>query len=158
MKIALPALLFVLLCTAPAWARLGETGDQIVARYGQPLSQSDQKAEGKKIALTILVFQKNGFEIQVSLLDGVSDQESFRKLNGDVFALTEARALLALNSQGLGWEQPADGDGVKTWTRDDASTAVLTDGGRTLTITAKDLLDKEDAARKAETTPSLDGF
>ena len=158
MKIALTGLCFLLMLNAPAWARLGETGDQIVARYGQPLSQIDQKALGKKVALTVLIFQKNGYEIQVSLSDGVSDEESYRKLNGDVISLAEARTLLTINAQGFGWEEPTDGNGVKIWTRDDAATAILSDGGHSLTIASKDLIDKENAAKKAETTPSLDGF
>lgn len=157
MKIALQVLVFTLLLTTPAWARLGETGDQIVARYGQPLSQVNLKAQGKQVALTELVFQKNGFEIHVSLSDGVSDAESFRKLNGEEFTLAEVRALLNLNGQGYGWEAPDNVTGDKVWTRDDASTATLSDG-RVLLIKSKDLMDKEAAAKKATLTPSLDGF
>ncbi len=88
MKFILPSLLVLLVLTVtPARARLGESGDQIVARYGQPLSEIDQKAEGKKVALTVLVFQKNGYQIQVSISDGVSDEESFRKLNGEAMTV-----------------------------------------------------------------------
>ena len=158
MKIILPCFLFAIsFLAAPAWGRLGETGDQLVARYGQPLSEMDQKAEGNKVPLAELVFQKNGFEIDVSLSDGISNRESFRKLNGDTITLAEIRTLLNLNSQGSGWEAPQTVGDSKQWARDDGAMATLT-GGRIITVTSKTLLDKEAEAKKLVSTPSLDGF
>ena len=46
MKLALLTFLFIVSVTATAQARLGETPDQLVARYGQPLSEDDQKGGG----------------------------------------------------------------------------------------------------------------
>jgi hypothetical protein len=158
MKIILPCLLLaVSIPLTPAWGRLGETGDELVARYGQPLSEMDQKAEGNHVPLAELVFQKNGFEIDVSLSDGISSAESFRKLNGDSISLAEARILLTANSQGSGWEAPQTVGDNKEWGRDDGAVATLV-GGRILSIKSKDLLDKEAAAKKLVSTPSLDGF
>ena len=156
MKIALAGLLLTFTLSTQAWARLGETADQIVDRYGQPLSQLDQKAQGRDIAMTRLTFQKNGFEILVSLVDGVSDQEAFRKMNGDPLTLAEIRTLLNINAQGSSWEQPMNSDGEKVWTRDDGTTAEV--NGSLITITSKDMLDKEAAAKKATMAPSLEGF
>jgi hypothetical protein len=143
--------------TATAWARLGETGDQIVARYGQPLSEINQKAEGAKVPLVFLTFQKNGFEIQVSLSDGISSAESFQKLDGNALNTGEIRTLLALNSQGFEWEAPQTIEGQRRWLRDDAALATVT-GGRIFYVESKDLLSKEAMARKLSHAPSLEGF
>jgi hypothetical protein len=157
MKIAPFTFLFVLGLTAPAWARLGETGDQLVARYGQPLSEMDQKGAGAKVALVDLVFQKNGYEIDVSLSDGISSTESYRKLNGEAITLEEVQTILGLNGQGAGWEAPQKGEGEQKWTRDDGATATLK-GGQVLVLTSKELMAKETTAKKLEQKPSLDGF
>ena len=87
MRTAFLSILFVLAVTATAQARLGETPDQLVARYGQPLSEADQKAEGIKVALAAVVFQKGGFEIDVTVVDGVSVQEVFKKINNQPLTL-----------------------------------------------------------------------
>src|ERR1700722_19229010 len=106
MRSAFLSLVFVMAVTATAQARLGETPDQLVARYGQPLSEADQKAEGIKVASAAIVFQKGGFEIDVTVTEGISVQEIFKKLNGQPITLGEAKVLLSANAQGYGWEAP----------------------------------------------------
>ena len=157
MKIVCLALIFTVSVTAPAWARLGETGDAVVARYGQPLSEFDQKAEDGKVPLVKLTFQKNGYEIEVSLSNGFSVAESFKKMNGNVITTQEARTLLAANGQGQQWEAPQTTDNVKRWVRDDGAVASLTDC-RVLYITTKQLMDAESMAAKVTEKPSLQGF
>ncbi len=58
MRIALLTLVFIGTAISAALARVGETPDQLVARYGQPLNEVDQKAEGAKIPLARVTFQK----------------------------------------------------------------------------------------------------
>jgi hypothetical protein len=157
MKIAVLTFLFVVSITAPAFARLGESGDEIVARYGQPLSQIDQKAEGAKLALTFLTFQKSGFEVDVTLSGGTSVSESFRKINGEALTIAEVRTLLNSNTQGFGWEAPLVVEDQKKWTRDDGAVATLT-GGRILNLASKELLAEKSEAKKLEHQPSLEGF
>src|SRR5258706_11448924 len=135
MKVQLLTLFLVANLTGSAWARLGETTDQAVARYGQPLSQVEQKAEGGNLPLVFLSFQKNGFEIDVTLSNGISVAESFRKLNGETLTSPEIQTLLANNSQGFGWEAPKVIEEQKKWARDDGSVAALT-GGRILNLTS----------------------
>src|ERR1700677_1644971 len=156
MKIALAGLLLTFTLSPQAWARLGETPAQMGARSGPRLSQLAQRAPGRRLAVAPLTFQKNGFEILVSLVDGVSDQEAFRKMNGDPLTLAEIRTLLNINAQGSSWEQPMNSDGEKVWTRDEGTTAEV--NGSLITITSKDMLDKEAAAKKATMAPSLEGF
>jgi hypothetical protein len=150
-------LLFIVMVTTTAQARLGETADQLVTRYDQPLSEVDQKGGGGKIPLVKAVFQKNGFEIDVSLSEGLSVSESFKKINGNVFTVGEVRTLLTANSQGFGWEAPTEAEGQKSWKRDDGAVATLL-GGRVLNVVSKDLLNKQAIARKLAHQPSLEGF
>ncbi|MCE0522490.1 MAG: hypothetical protein LV480_06225 [Methylacidiphilales bacterium] len=157
MRILLLTFVFIVSVTATARARLGETADQLAARYGQPLSEIDQKAEGGKLPLALVTFQKNGFQINATLSDGVSVSESFKKVNGEALTLGEVRTLLTDNSEGSGWEAPLVIDQQKKWTRDDGAEALLT-GNRILTITTKDFLVAKATAKKLEQAPSLDGF
>ena len=158
MRILLLTLFFIVSVTATARARLSETADQLVTRYGQPLSEKDQKGEGDKIALANVVFQKGGFEIDVTLSDGISVAESFKKINGDALTVGEVRTLLNDNSQGYEWEAPRTIQGEKLWTRDDNATARLAQDGSVITIKSKELMRKEAVAKKLERAPSLEGF
>jgi hypothetical protein len=157
MRLALLTLLFVLSVTSSAHARLGENPDQLVARYGQPLSENDQKREGDKIALADVIFQKSGIRIEVTVTDGISVAETFSKLNGQPLTIGEVRILLTDNSQGYDWEAPRVFNGERWWTRDDNATAHVGQDG-SLTIKSKELVAKETEAKKDEARPSLDGF
>ncbi|HEV3271864.1 MAG TPA: hypothetical protein VGZ93_06760 [Candidatus Methylacidiphilales bacterium] len=157
MRIALLTIVFIVGVTATARARLGETADQLVVRYGQPLSETDQKAEGTKVAKAVVVFQKGGFQITVTLVDGASVAEWFKKVNGEPLTTVEVRTLLTDNSQGHEWEAPQTIEDGTLWTRDDAAAARLARDG-SLVIKSKELMSEEATAKKLERHPSLDGF
>jgi len=158
MRLVLLTLFFIVSVTTTARARLGETADQLVARYGQPLSETDQKGEGDKIPLADVVFQKGGFEVKVTITDGISVLESFRKLNGEPLTVEEVRTLLAVNSQGHGWEAPRMAQGGKLWSRDDDAIARLDPDGTILLIKSRELTHKENVAKRLARAPSLEGF
>ncbi len=157
MRIALLTLILTVSLAASAPARLGETPDELVARYGQPLNEADQKNEGVKVALANVTFQKGGFQIDVAITDGVSVAETFKKINGDPITVAEARVLLAANAQGREWgpQQPAGGDLV--WVRDDAASARLSHDG-SMIIRSHELAAAEATAKHLEQRPSLEGF
>jgi len=157
MRIALLTFCLVVTVAGTAQARLGETPDQLVARYGQPLSEKDQKGEGDKIALADVVFEKGGFQVSVTVVDGLSVAESFKKLNGQPITTLEVRTLLTANGQGHEWDAPVESKGGKLWTRDDSATAYLGQDG-SLQIKSPELVGKEVAAKRAEKSPTLDGF
>ena len=157
MKIAIFSLAFIVSITATAKARLGENPDQLAQRYGQPLSEFDHKRQGDKIQLTDLIFQKGGYQINVTLSDGISVAESYKKINGAVLTVSEVQTLLNDNSEGSGWEAPHEVEGLKKWARDDDAEATLT-GSRILLITSKQLMDEKTQAKQLEQQPSLDGF
>jgi hypothetical protein len=158
MKFVLLTLGFIVGVTATAQARLGENADQLVARYGQPLKESDQKSEGVKVASADVVFQKGGFQVSITLIDGVSVSENFWKLNGEPLSLTEVRTLLAANTQGHGWEAPVVVHGEKVWLRDDSATARLDATGTSLLIKSKELIAAQAEAKKVAQKPTLEGF
>jgi len=158
MKIAFLTLLFITTIAGTAWARLGETADQLVQRYGPPLSENDQKGEGDKIALADVIFQKGGFQIEVTVIGGISVAEAFKKVNGQPLSIGEVRTLLDDNAQGREWEAPQVVDGGKLWMRDDNATAMANQEGTHLLIKSRELVARETLAKKLETRPSLDGF
>jgi hypothetical protein len=157
MRNALLTLVFIGSATSVAFARIGETPDQLVARYGQPLNEVDQKADGAKLPLAKVTFQKGGFQIDVTIIGGVSVEEKFKKLNGKPITLEEARTLLGANAQGEVWNAPVQADGGTTWVRDDNAVAKLGgDGG--MVIRSRELTAQEAAVKQTEQHPSLDGF
>ncbi len=157
MRNVLLTLGFIAVATTGAQARLGETPDQLVARYGQPLNEADQKADGAKIPLAAVTFQKNGFQIDVTITEGVSSQEIFKKINGQSMTVSEARVLLAANAQGREWGPQQKGGGEFIWIRDDNAVARLaTDGS--MIIRSHQLTAEEAIAKKLEQKPTLDGF
>jgi len=157
MRIALLTFASWVAITASLQARLGETPDQLVARYGQPIKEVDQKAEGAKIPLAQVKFQKGGFEIDVTITDGESVQESFRKINGQPITVPEAQILLGANAQGREWSAPQKTSDALIWTRDDNAVADLSSDG-SMTIRSRALAVEESIAKHLEQRPSLEGF
>lgn len=157
MRIALFTLVFAASAVTTVYARLGETPDQLVARYGQPLNEVDQKAEGAKISLARVTFQKNGFQVDVTITNGLSVQEIFKKLNGQPITVEEARILLNANAQGLNWSAPQKTTDAFVWTRDDYAVAQLSNDG-SMIIRSHELAAQESSAKHFEKYPSLDGF
>jgi hypothetical protein len=157
MRIAFLTLLLAGTLVGTAQARLGENADQLVQRYGQPLSENDQKGEGDKIALADVIFQKGGIQINATVVDGLSVAETFKKLNGQPLTVNEVRTLLVANSQGHEWEAPQVTDQGKVWARDDSAAARL-DAEGALSIKSRELVIKEVAAKRVEQRPSLEGF
>ncbi len=126
--------------------------------YGQPLKETDQKGEGTKVASADVIFQKGGFQINVTLVDGVSVSESFWKINGDPLSIGEVRTLLSANTQGRVWQAPVVVRGDKVWLRDDDATAALLRSGTELLIKSKALISAQAEAKQLEQKPTLDGF
>ena len=157
MRYALLTLALFPAMTAVVHARIGETPDQLVARYGQPLNEVDQKPDGTKIALAKVTFQKGGFKIEVTITDGVSQMEFYTKISGQPITVEEARVLLTANAQGMEWSPPHQTSDAIMWTRDDNAVARLgSDGG--MVIRSHQIVAQETAAKTDEQRPTLDGF
>lgn len=100
MKTTTAALLFTAALTLPARARIGETQAQLTARYGQPVVEASRA----------LLFEKNGFKILASMMDGKCFRILYTK--EDEITPAEVKTLLSANSgPGVTW---ADQDGTTT--------------------------------------------
>ncbi len=157
MRIALLTLVLIATLPAGAQARVGETPDQLVARYGQPLNEVDQKAEGAKISLARVTFQKGGFQIDVTISGGISVQEIFKKINNQSITVEEGRILLNANAGGLNWSAPQKTLDAVIWTRDDNAVAQLSSDG-SMIIRSRELAVEQASAKHLEEHPSLEGF
>lgn len=91
-------LLFLLFLTVPALARLGETPQQIEARYGKPL----ETAKPDSPATNAEVYAKNGFRIEVGFYEGKSYYEQFRRIDpqepNSLLEITETEREWLLNA------------------------------------------------------------
>jgi hypothetical protein len=157
MRITLLSLAFIVGTMAAAQARIGETPDQLVARYGQPLKEVDQKPDGAKIALARVTFQKGGYQIDVVITDGLSTQETYKKISGVSMTVDEARILMAANAQGFNWSAPQKTSDAIIWTRDDNAVAELSSDG-SMTIRSRQIAVEEATAKHLEQRPTLEGF
>lgn len=98
------ALLTLLILAVPAFARLGETPEECVARYGSPISTDKAKQ--------ILAFQKSGLLIMAEFDGGRCACISFQHADKDAagepapFTAEEAELLREANSDGMKWIIP----------------------------------------------------
>lgn len=105
MKPTLPLLVWALLIQAIniAHARIGETEQQIIARYGKSIKDIPSKGAREKYG----AFVFNGFTIIVVFLDGVSQAESYSKDRDGEFSNDEIAALLKANAPAASWKLKA---------------------------------------------------
>jgi hypothetical protein len=151
MKIQFLTLFLIVSLTGPAWARLGETEDQLIARYGDPTNKGSGGPVGEKTSW--IHFKKSGFDIEVILFNGVSSQEHITNSQGDGMTTQEIKTLLDANAQGHAWKELSGG---QNWQRDDGALASINGSG--LLFQSKELIDAEAAAYKAAHARSLEGF
>jgi hypothetical protein len=95
MKIA-PCIPALLLFSATAFARIGETEAQIAKRYSEPTSGS---------RATKAYYYKDLFVI-VTFDNGVSGIETYEKRDGTSMSAAEIRQLLDANGDGTKWQEP----------------------------------------------------
>jgi hypothetical protein len=86
----------LVLCSATAFGRIGETGAQIEKRYGKPTPSSSSTRSYFYKALFIIVTFDNG----------VSGIETYQKRDGASMSAGEIRQLLEANGDGTKWQEP----------------------------------------------------
>ena len=136
---------------SPAQARLGETLQELQARFGYKQG-SGGTLLGDGLNLDALEFQKENVSIDVELSGGHSIFERYQ--SKAMFSLTRAdiKKLLESNSQGHKWTNQ---DGGRNWKRDDGATATY--NGTTADFSSIEYLDMVEAHRKAQ-VPSVSGM
>jgi hypothetical protein len=113
-----PALLLCfLLLAVPAHARLGETTQQIEARYGKPIRATKPESP----ATDAQVYEKNGFRITVGYYEGKSYYEQYQKIDPknpnlpveisetERNWLAKANGLFPENDKYISWDKLSEG-------------------------------------------------
>jgi hypothetical protein len=137
----------------PAHARLGETEDQCIARYGAPTSPAvDNNDNG--VPTHEMFFQKDGYAITVNFLNGKAGTVQFWKKD---ISHDDINALLEANAQGGTWavDDSPDYSG-DAWHRNDGAEAraILND----ITFISPEMQAAFDAARKAKDAQNTQGL
>jgi hypothetical protein len=163
------AMTMVFAAASLAHARLGESADELTARFGDPLHKYTVTIGGYSYGWTELDFKKQGFEITVLLTgiypdDPTSGQASVGEsyyIPGALLTEEQIQSLLTDNSDGHQWKENPPVGRARSWTRDDGAEAELSPYTGHLDFNSKFAVDKKaewDAAQKKPQAPSTDGF
>ena len=139
-------LIIVLITANQLYARLGETEEQIEARYGKPFKVSKVSND-----LTEKIFKSKGFWVMVSFTKGISHGEYYRKLDKTELAFNEIAIFLKANSNGQEWIVISETISQKEWSNK-AKDTIATWGkfSNDLSIIDKTQLEAFDQAKKLE--------
>jgi hypothetical protein len=153
--------LFGLALTVPAFARIGETLDEVKHRYGE-IKTDDTSAD-----LHRLRFERNGFRVTTIFVGDRVGAIYFTKLptqehrTSEELSETEIQNFLNANGGGKEWKQVAD----RTWTAPGLSawyyydmTGPVKDWKWFLAILTDEAQDKMAAYEAAEQTKNQEGF
>lgn len=128
-----PLFLIVLLFNTSAFARIGETTEQLTKRYGRPLKIIRNNLESRRYSF-------HGFTILVGLEGGISQCEIYQKEDNSRMAEAEIQNLLQANAGRSEWrsEPEENASTYVYWSRDKKTrVAIYTLTGHTLTVTSK---------------------
>jgi hypothetical protein len=130
----------------PANARLNETPDQLVARYGEPL-KGLARIEAHGQLIPSFGFTHGGLVIETWIFNGHCIREVFTCAPGSNVSNWEQTVndLISANAQGQQWTQVPLVDPlnpVAGWRRNDGATAVSIAGFRQLELTSKEFYDE----------------
>lgn len=145
------------LLAVAAQARIGETPQQCVERYGQAL-QTDVQDQS-------CIFAKNGLHIMTNFYQGVCESIHFlkQKEEGEFqrknFTEVEVQALLEANGKGRSWKPEKGGIGVQGYVCDDGQTVAVWDKlNRYFRIVTIAQTQRDKAAKAAKEKKNLEGF
>jgi len=152
MKTIIGVLLVLVALTTIASARIGETEDEISARYGQSIGDISTEAFGK-----VRGFMSMNYVVAVKLIDGRSQMEMFSKNNQSDLSAIEIEKLLRENGGGEWKAELITGKPVwRRWRREDGALVALYDAGRHfLYINSKQFY--EDQGKKIEASEARQG-
>ncbi len=142
---------------APAFARIGETPEACIARYGEPTKIVKEESQ--------LIFQKGDFLIVASFFEGKCDMIGMRKVEQDILGTptelsdNEMEVLREANGGGQTWNVKPVMAISKIWqTADGQILAQYEPLERFLVIFTSACNDRKNAETKAKEQKKLDGF
>lgn len=127
---------FLLLVTS-VFARIGENHDELIARFGQPVSQSSYKYPFMERMLEIgpeLIFKQNDWIVKCVMIDGRCAYISYQKK--DQWTKDQIDKVLSSNDQGVKWTEMTlfPGGSTRSWKRDDGILGYWSELGRVFSI------------------------
>lgn len=137
MKYGIPLLL--LLIPSLAYARLGETEAQLVARFGAPVSRAKEITitQGKFVDFgQKLTFKQNDWRIECAVIDGHSAREVY--YHPGEWAEDQFTTVLTANAQGVKWTDISKDlrrKLMREWRRADGGTASWRQAGSSMEVT-----------------------
>jgi hypothetical protein len=155
MKTAFLILTMLAMAAHSASARIGETLEQCIARYGQPVLPLKEGGPA--------IFVKSNVAICVTFYQGRADMLVFWKRNdtGQKGPLSDGEVSLLMNANagGHSWQKADNGGStISAWKTDDGKIlAALVSPDRSLTISTMDALARQHAAG-ASAPKALTGF
>lgn len=133
-----PLFLIALMFSTSAFARIGETTEQLDKRYGKPLETTRDNVEIRRYLF-------RGFIILVGLENGISQGEVYRKENDSRMTEAEIQGLLQVNAGKSEWRREPDEnvDNFVYWSRDKKTrVAIYTLATHGLMVTSKAFLSR----------------
>jgi hypothetical protein len=100
-------------------AKIGDTLEQCIANYGQPLKSKNQTWP---VGSTAYLFKKDNWIINLVIFNGIVGYETISKRDKSDFTAAEIKALLDSESDGLSWTKKSPLTGalrIAPWVRDD---------------------------------------
>ena len=147
-------LLIALMFATPAFARVGETTEQLDKRYGKPLQTARDTLETRRYSF-------RGFIILVGLEGGVSQGEVFRKADNSRMTEPEIQGLLQANAGNSPWRPEPDEnlDNYVYWSKDKKSrVGIYALATHSLLITSKAFIPRFSALVSSGSRKDMQGF
>ncbi len=149
--------LFVILVVAlPARARLGETEDQCIARYGTPTEILD--ADKAQVPYRTLNFIKGNYNVGAAFIDGHCECLCIQRTDNSDLSDNEIQILLDANSDGHTWKKSTETSVYHQWLRDDGTLAHYDTDRHMLALMSKVFIANMAAKQKAAEAQKLNGF
>src|SRR5436309_895687 len=132
MKRALYCITALLLCSASAFARFGETETECAARYGKPeICKPSEHSTGKCVA-----YHAGRFLVKAYFLNGRAEALLVNVGSGQPFSKDELDVIMSANSGGAAWlpDDSQNLEGLQAFKRSDGQTTLAVVKGITLLI------------------------
>jgi hypothetical protein len=144
-----------LLAFSTAQARLGETEQEVEARYGKPIATIDPDP-----AMRAVAYQHKGFVIMVTYENGKSGAEIYQKPDKSEITDPERTVLLEANAGGYKWTYKEEVPGQIRWFNVDRKSRIAwyDTFNHQLCITSAAHADRVSAITKRRTAEKLKDF
>ena|SRR5438105_2998624 len=140
--------------STPAFARIGETTEQLNKRYGKPLETTRDKVETRR-------YRFRGYTVLVGLEKGISQCERYQREDNYRMSEPEIQGLLQANAGKSEWLPDPDEnlDNFVYWSKDKKTrVAIYTLATHRLMVTSKAFLPRFAHLIKSNDRKKMEGF